>query len=148
LADLGKLSGLNISQIPFTNLEKERFSYFYKDQLTGIYNSNYLWMVVQGLILYLKFNCFFIVEIHWMTNYNLKNNWHMGNTILKKFEMQLLKLFEEEQIFRVFRYDFVVCFSDIYSRENFLKNWYPLQIETVSSLSHEIERKELLNLLV
>lgn len=36
----------NISQIPKTQLEEERFAYFYKDRLSNVYNQNYLEVVL------------------------------------------------------------------------------------------------------
>jgi putative nucleotidyltransferase with HDIG domain len=40
----------NISQVPKSEIEKERFSYFYKDQLTALYNCDYLKTLLNGVI--------------------------------------------------------------------------------------------------
>lgn len=123
--------GSMTTQLPFTQLEKERFSYFFKDQLTGVYNDTYLWMIIQNLIPEYNYNHFLLVELRGMSGYNHKNGWHQGNNIIQKYAEFLIFRVKEEQLFRVFGDDFVICFKDESERNTFMKNWVPIEFDGV-----------------
>lgn len=131
---------MNTSQLPSTQLEKERFSYFFKDQLTGVYNDTYLWMVIRNIIPEIQYSQFALLELHGMSDYNDKFGWHQGNEVIRKFSDILKKYVREEQLFRVYGDDFVICFENIESKEEFLHNWKDLQIDTVSSTCKSVEK--------
>ena len=70
----------NKHQAPKTVLEQERFSYFYKDPLTHLYNEAYLHKDIQNLN-----SCNFLVwislkEFH---NFNRSNGWKSGDKVLQ-----------------------------------------------------------------
>ena len=108
----------SISQVPITPIEKARFSYYFKDQLTGAYNESYLKMITDNLIKDLFYQYFVVVEIKNMTAYNNTHGWHAGDKYLQKVCNILLNYFEHEKIFRVFGDDFIVaCDTQISANE-------------------------------
>lgn len=98
----------NTSQMPLTPLEKARFSYYFKDQLTGAYNESYLKMITDSLINDLFFTHFILAEIRGMSNFNTVHGWHAGDNYIQEIALQLQDLFPSERIFRVFGDDFLV----------------------------------------
>lgn len=102
--DLGK----NSSQIPLTAMEKARFSYYFKDQLTSAYNETYLKMVLEGMIPEVYFEEFVMVCIGGMSKFNAKNGWHGGDKILSSIGMQIHTKISKEHIFRVMGDDFII----------------------------------------
>ena len=109
----------NVSQIPVTQMEKARFSYYFKDQLTGAYNESYLKMITEGMIENVFYQFFILVEIQNMSEYNTKYGWHMGNQFIQNVCNILLDDFGDEQVFRLFGDDFVVgCNEEEYTYES------------------------------
>ncbi len=99
---------VHISQIPSTNIEKARFSYYFQDQLTGLHNESYLKMITDNLIKDLFYPHFLLVEIRDMSLYNKAHGWHAGNKYIQEIGKNLQDLFPNEHIFRVFGDDFVI----------------------------------------
>jgi putative nucleotidyltransferase with HDIG domain len=135
------------SQLPFTQIEKERFSYFFKDQLTGIYNDTYLWMTINDLIPGMRYNYFLLIELHGMTEYNARFGWNKGNQIIQEFAQSLIKQAKEEQLFRVFGDDFIVGFDSSETKATFIESWNSLQIENVYSICKSIEKNMFIEIL-
>jgi putative nucleotidyltransferase with HDIG domain len=135
------------SQLPLTQMEKERFAYFFRDQLTGVYNGTYLWMVVNNLIPNQHCNFCLMIELHGMSEHNARFGWHEGNSVIRRFAEALIKTVREEQLFRVFGDDFVLCFDDQAAREAFLKSWEPLEIEAITATCRVVERTAFLEIL-
>lgn len=130
----------NTSQMPFTQIEKERFAYFFKDQLTGVYNATYLWMVVNDLISAMHFDFFLLIELKGMTEYNANYGWNKGNEIILELAEELKRLTKEEHIFRVFGDDYIICFDSNEKKEAFFKNWNSRQIQSVNCFCKSIEK--------
>ena len=103
---------INISQLPTTQIEKERFSYFYKDQTTQSYNSNYLDLILRQNVYDKKYKYLYIISIHNLNQINIVYGWEQGNEFLKDFYKKLESIFSEYNIFRIFSDDFVLL-SDI-----------------------------------
>ncbi|MDD2368356.1 MAG: response regulator [Sulfuricurvum sp.] len=106
------LSGIeintNISQLPSTEMEQKRFSFFFEDSLCKIYNPHYLDLfLVQHQnnpnTLYLK-----IIFIHNFNLYNNRYGWDKGDLFLKSFADILRKKSEDEVLFRLHGDDFVL----------------------------------------
>lgn len=102
----------NISQLPTTQIEKERFSYFYKDQTTQSYNSNYLDLVLRQNSYDEKYKYLYIISIHNLNQVNITYGWEQGSEFLKDFYQKLKNIFSEYNIFRVFSDDFIIL-SDV-----------------------------------
>lgn len=100
-------------QKPETNIEKERFAYFYKDQLTGLYNRNYLEFILSHQDDQFKhYDCAYGVYLHHITQYNADNGWNRGNALICKFANELTHQFPEALIFRLFGDDFIVLHQE------------------------------------
>ena len=98
----------NINQFPDNELEKERFSYFYKDQVTTAFNKNYLDLVlIQNSYKQIFFEVYFI-EIKNFNKYNQNYGWEEGDKCLKNIVKYLIQTYEECSVFRVYGDDFIV----------------------------------------
>jgi putative nucleotidyltransferase with HDIG domain len=128
------------SQLPSTQIEKERFVYFFKDQLTGVFNATYLWMVINDMIPEMKFKYFLMVELRGMSEFNSKYGWNKGNQIIQEFAQTLLKTIKEDQLFRVFGDDFILCFDSEKDRDNFMDSYKSISIDNVYSICKKIEK--------
>ena len=97
------------SQMPKSDLEKQRFSYFFNDNLTGLYNEAYL-----NLVLHQIQDQFFvtIVRLHNFSRFNKETSWSKGNELLITIANQLKELFPKGRIFRFEGDDFIVISSE------------------------------------
>lgn len=132
------------SQIPLTKMEHERFSFFFKDQMTGFYNEPYLWMILNKQIPQYNFEKFFLVELHSMSDYNKINGWHSGNILINNVSKILLKRFDNKLIFRLFGDSFLICFSSVDEFNDATKNWKELKLSTVYTSSRAVSKLALI----
>ena len=107
-----KLEG-NINQLPSTKLEAQRFAYFYKDQLTGLHNQDYLEFVLtrRGQTMY-RYYCACVIYLQQVSKYNEIHGWHNGSVLLKNFSAELEQKFPEAIIFRIFGDDFLILHKE------------------------------------
>lgn len=108
-AALIALKDVNIdatSQIPTSELEKRRMSYFFRDSLTELYNEDYLQSILSTTNH--QFKSLNIVELRNFTAYNKKHGWEEGNKVLKTFALLLKELFPAATIVRFHGDDFIV----------------------------------------
>jgi len=103
----------NISQLPQSKLEKERFAYFYNDRLSQAYNQNYLEVILMknNDEVYFKDMCIF--SINSFSSYNKLYGWSTGDKLLKEFGNLLTQNLKDSLVFRAFGDDFIVL-----SKEN------------------------------
>jgi GGDEF domain-containing protein len=97
-----------INQNPISNIDYERFAYFYKDLLTHVYNHSYLDLVLHKRKEANKFVSLNIIYIKNFTLYNRKNGWSAGDKFLSDFATYLQIEFADSEIFRIFGYNFVI----------------------------------------
>ncbi len=97
-----------VNQLPKTDLEKERFSYFYRDQVTRSYNGDYLTYVLNQNNFTKEFRCIHILFMHNFSVYNSKEGWAKGDLLLNSVSNYLIKLFPESMIFRIHGDDFIL----------------------------------------
>ncbi|MBU1658003.1 DUF3365 domain-containing protein [bacterium] len=98
-----------ISQRPLSTLEKERFSYFYKDQVTGVYNKNYLeFVMAYNYTDEFRFKCGYGIYLKNFTQYNKKYSWEEGDKLLKQLGSTLDDACKESFIFRLYGDDFIM----------------------------------------
>ena len=102
----------NITQLPKTKLEQERFAYFYKDTLSEVYNQNYLDVVLANNNHNAEYKYMEIFLINGFSNYNKKYGWENGNILLKEFANTLNEKLQDNLIFRIFGDDFIVISKD------------------------------------
>ena len=107
----------NISQVPKTQLEEERFAYFYKDRLSNVYNQHYLEIILLKNKEKKEFkymNAFFLNNF---SKYNKATSWSEGDKFLHSFALALTNYFEDSVVFRIYGDDFIA----ISKRETDLK---------------------------
>jgi len=97
-----------IFQHPQDAMEKERFSYFYKDQITGVNSAYYLDFLLSSDTFREDYSFISVVYLHNFNKYNLKNGWIKGDELLASFSKYLVDNFKNTTIFRVFGDDFVL----------------------------------------
>ncbi len=115
-----------VSQLPKTKLEEERFAYFYKDTLSNAYNQNYLDVVLMRNSYDLDFKYMEIFSIKHFSLYNKEYGWKAGDKLLGDFSKTLSQSNQDSLVFRVFGDDFVVL-----SREE-------LMVENIKSTLDEL----------
>lgn len=100
-----------INQQPNSALEKQRFAYFYIDQITALYNQNYLDLMLLQNRSEKKYTTITLLYLHNFTEYNNKFGWSMGDKLLKSVADILTLLYPESLIFRLHGDDFVFLSS-------------------------------------
>ena len=100
---------VNVSQLPTTKLEKERFAYFYKDLTTNAYNRDYLQFVLnRNSKKEFNYKNIYGVYLNNFTQYNKINSWYEGDKLLKKVSDTLNDSFNDSLVFRLFGDDFII----------------------------------------
>jgi diguanylate cyclase (GGDEF)-like protein len=97
-----------INQLPKSELEEERFAYFYKDILTGVYNQNYLEIVLVKNAYAKQYAYMCTIFLKHFSKFNKTQSWNEGDVLLKKIALALKKHFHNGLVFRIFGDDFVV----------------------------------------
>jgi len=97
-----------ISQLPTTKLEQERFSYFYKDQISDVFNRNYLKLILAKNNYSNHYKFYNKILLKEFSKYNEKNSWDQGDILLKKLGNFLKSTYNTEEIFRVDGDDFII----------------------------------------
>jgi putative nucleotidyltransferase with HDIG domain len=93
-------------QNPQTLLEKERFSYFYKDPLTTLYNEYYLRSEIHNIKDYKYAAWISLKQFH---KYNKKHGWHKGDELLVHLASALQScVFEDARIYRFYGDNFLI----------------------------------------
>ncbi len=98
----------SITQVPMTEIEQERFSYFYKDLVSLAFNQEYLDFMLASNTFTKEYNYIHLFFLHNFTQYNEKYGWNQGNKLLKSFAKYLKDNFIEAKIFRLHGDDFVL----------------------------------------
>ncbi len=93
------------SQMPQSDLEKQRFSYFFNDNLTGLYNESYLQLILHQIETQTYIN---VIRLHNITVYNKQMSWTKGNELLISVANQLKEHFPKSKIFRFEGDDFLI----------------------------------------
>jgi two-component system sensor histidine kinase TtrS len=94
------------SQLPHSDLEQKRFSYFFQDSLTTLHNETYLSVVINKELP--NFECLNLLLLRDFTQYNRDHGWGGGNDLLIKIANKLQTDFPSAQIFRFHGDDFVI----------------------------------------
>jgi putative nucleotidyltransferase with HDIG domain len=133
----------NISQLPKSKLEEERFAYFYSDRLSDAYNQNYLEIVLMKNYYEPYLKNMLIFSINSFSAYNKLYGWHEGDKLLHEFANILTNTIENVLVFRVFGDDFIVLgekkinyFWAVESLNTFMKE------KSMSYKMHNIDLKE------
>lgn len=98
-------------QMPVTAVEKQRFAYFFNDQLTGMHNMAYLEFVLRDAPNEEhRYAC--LVELHHFGQFNTQHSWRAGDELLCAFAAHLRTQCPGALIFRVQGDDFVILGPD------------------------------------
>ncbi|MFA7083150.1 MAG: HD domain-containing phosphohydrolase [Arcobacteraceae bacterium] len=129
---------LNINQIPKTKIEKERFSYFYRDPITELYNIDYLTYVL-GYTSEKEFNvaCLNSISLHKFSAYNKKYGWQEGDEILKNIARELSYISKKAMIFRIFGDYFIILNEEHFDLQKELYKIESILENTKISFSHK-----------
>ena len=114
---------VTITQRPKSKIEKERFSYYYRDLVTGVYNMNYLEFVLTNNHAE-EFNvrCINAFYLHDFNQYNRRNSWQDGNELLKEFAKKLDSISANDFVFRIHGDDFIVLNIEHFDIEDYKKD--------------------------
>lgn len=124
------------SQLPTNELESKRFSYFFNDYLTGVYNEHYLQPVLFNDTNQIKF--LYNIEIKRFSTFNKQFGWDEGNTLLKLIAQTLLNIDSKSFVFRFHGDDFIVLSQN---KEN-IKNLEKTLKKLIENTPLDIKIKE------
>lgn len=97
----------HISQFPKNEIEEQRFAFFYKDRLTGLFIKEYLDIFIRDYLQTMEFYKYFI-NLYNFSEYNKKYGWDKGDEFLIDFSNFLKKSYSNKAIFRVEGDDFLI----------------------------------------
>lgn len=127
---------MDISQRPKTKLEKERFAYFYKDQVTDLYNKEYLeFVLAYNHTDEFNIRCIHTISFHDFSQYNKKYNWTKGDNLLKKFAQTLSAISNNDMIFRIYGDNFVLLNTEHFDISKYIEKLNEVLTETEVTLS-------------
>lgn len=114
----------SINQLPSDELEKERFSFFYKDQITAAFNKSYLDLILLQNSYNHVYSKLYFIEFNNFNEYNKKFGWEKGDDFLKTIAEYLNKKDEDSLVFRVQGDDFVILSETLLeiNLDNFIKD--------------------------
>lgn len=101
-----------VTQLPKSGPDYERMAYYFKDRLTGLYNQDYLKIIIRNDEMLNDYAVAILVMLHQFTEYNAKMGWKAGNELLKKVADTLNYLADKSFMFRVFGDDFIIIVKD------------------------------------
>jgi len=135
----------DISQRPKSQVEQERFSYFYKDQITNIYNKDYLEFILSGdYIDKEQYNCVNIIYLHNFTSYNKEFGWTEGDVMLKNIAQEIDEFNKDSLVFRANGDDFILLNKEHYDISELIKKLNKILENTQISLSNtHLDAKDL-----
>ncbi len=96
----------SINQLPTTEIEKERFAYFFRDKVTNAYNADYLNFILNQNYYEKKYICLNALYLHNFTPYNQKHGCTEGNKLLRKLVNFLYITYPLAQIFYIHNDEF------------------------------------------
>lgn len=103
--------GTASSQRPTTPMEMERFSYFYKDALTGVYTSAYLNFLFFEPD-FEEYTQFWIINLGNISHFNKTYGWDKGDDLLKHYAQTLQEYYPQFPIIRFQGDDFIIFRKD------------------------------------
>ena len=120
-----------ITQQPKTKMEKERFSYFYRDQVSGVYNKEYLELVLAyNGSRKLNVTCLNAIYLNNFSQYNKKYGWDRGDIFLKEFAQTIHHIDKEAFVFRIYGDDFIILSRKHCDIQEFVPRLEELLVDT------------------
>ena len=96
------------TQTPTTDIEIKRFSYFFNDKLTGLFNEDYLRIFLQNNRNLQEYPCLHILHLTNVVEYNKRQGWEQGNRLFQDFAGELQARYPEALLFRAYSNDFAI----------------------------------------
>ena len=127
-----------ISQLPKNQMEQRRFSYFFSDKLTGLYNEDYLQIILRNNKELQEYRCLHSLHIKNLQQYNNGQGWEQGNILMQKFAIELQILYPDMLLFRAYGRDFVIV-----AREHFKINKEELLFDSLKGTGVTVEQDHL-----
>ena len=127
-----------ITQVPKNQMEQRRFSYFFSDKLTGLYNEDYLQIILRNNKGLQEYRCLHSLHIKNLQQYNNSKGWEQGNILMQKFAIELQNLYPYALLFRAYGRDFVVV-----AREHFEINKKELLFNSLKGTGVTVEQDHL-----
>ena len=121
----------NINQLPHTEIEKERFAYFYKDNLTDLYNQSYLDVMLLQNSYEKKYKELHLVRLKNFSRFNKDSGWKNGDTVLVKIAKSLQNCFDLSLVFRIFGDDFALLDNGECNMKEIEKNINAILSDTI-----------------
>ncbi len=104
----------SINQLPKNIMEQRRFSYFFSDKLTGVYNEDYLQIILQNNKELHEYKCLHNLHIKNLQQYNNLQGWEQGNILMQKLAYEIQDRYLDTLLFRAYGQYFVII-----SKEHF-----------------------------
>ncbi|MBN2825587.1 MAG: HD domain-containing protein [Campylobacterales bacterium] len=96
------------SVLPKDSMSQYRFAYFFKDNLTNVYNAAYLDIFLTENLAEQLYDKCCIVDLHNLHPYNKKFSWEHGDKVLQRLAAHIIKIAQTTMIFRVQGDKFIV----------------------------------------
>ncbi len=129
---------MSITQQPKTKIEKERFSYFYRDQVAGVYNKDYLELILSyNHIDEFNMRCIYAIYLHNFNQYNKKFGWANGDKLLQRFAKRLDSINTTDLVFRIHGDDFVILNTKHYDMQEHLEILEEILHETGVTIAYK-----------
>ena len=127
---------MNVSQRPKTKIERERFSYFYKDQVTNIYNKDYLeFVLAYNHTDEFNMHCINTISLHNFNQYNKKHSWKDGDKFLRNFAEILMRINQNDMVFRIYGDNFIILNTQHFDLNEHIEQFNHILKETDITLS-------------
>ncbi len=102
-----------MAQTPQNDTEKERFSYFYKDQITFAYNLDYLiYILDRNFQNGFRYNHAWIIYLRHFNKFNKTHGWLSGDRLLKEFSKSIIGMEGKFELFRIFGDIFIILSTE------------------------------------
>ena len=97
----------NSPLLPKSLIKEIRFSYFFRDQLTGFFNINYLKFILSHTQDY-TIRCAYHINFVEFTKFNTKHGWKKGDEVLQKFSEDIVNKHKDCTLVRLFADNFLI----------------------------------------
>lgn len=129
---------VNISQLPRTTIEEQRFSYFYRDRLTNLFVVDYLSLILRYHITS-KSVYMYKIKLHNFSDFNKKFSWAQGDEFLVAFAKFIDGLYSNSIVFRVEGDDFMILSENSIETINQDINTYQKNKDSIVEFSVQTE---------
>lgn len=101
----------NVTALPKSMIEEVRYSYYFRDNLTGFYNSNYLKFLLTHKENYQTI-CAYHLNFIDFTSYNRKYGWKQGDKFLQEIANTIISKYKDCIVIRIFGDRFLIVNLD------------------------------------